>query len=343
VPGISRNALWQAVAVLAAAGALAACSSHATGPSPTQPSAGGVASAGTEGSAATTGLGAPSPSASVKPFPNGAGVTDTALPLRAAFYYPWYPENFAGSGSHYLPSAGRYNGDDPTVVDRQIADMQYAGLQAGIASWWGRGKREDRRFALLLKEAEKLRFSWTVYYELEGSGDPSPATLSSDLAYLRRYTSSPAFLHVNGKAVIFAYGDGTDSCAMVDRWHNADTTGFFVVLKVFGGYRDCRNQPNGWHQYAPAGGLDVQNGYSAVCSPGFWKNDTATARLARDPARFRRDATTVATSKAPFQLVTTYNEWGEGTSVESTTDWPSPSGHGVYVDILHEVFGAHPR
>lgn len=37
------------------------------------------------------------------------------------------------------------------------------------------------------------------------------------------------------------------------------------------------------------------------------------------------------------------NEWGEGTSVESTKDWPSASGHGVYLDILHDVFGAHPR
>ena len=39
----------------------------------------------------------------------------------------------------------------------------------------------------------------------------------------------------------------------------------------------------------------------------------------------------------------TYNEWGEGTAVESATDWPSSSGHGAYMDVLHEVFAAHPR
>jgi hypothetical protein len=63
----------------------------------------------------------------------------------------------------------------------------------------------------------------------------------------------------------------------------------------------------------------------------------------RDLARFRQDATTVATSGDPFQLVVTYNEWGEGTAVESSTGWPSASGHGAYLDILHEVFTAHPR
>jgi hypothetical protein len=51
----------------------------------------------------------------------------------------------------------------------------------------------------------------------------------------------------------------------------------------------------------------------------------------------------MAASKSPFQLVTTYNEWGEGTSVESATQWPSASGHGQYVDVLHSVFAAYPR
>ncbi|GII54759.1 hypothetical protein Pth03_31480 [Planotetraspora thailandica] len=131
---------------------------------------------------------------------------------------------------------------------------------------------------------------------------------------------------------------------MAARWAKANKiAGYYVVLKVFGGYRSCADQPQGWHQYAPGGSLDLQAGYSAVVSPGFFRYDQKTPMLPRDPARFRKDATTVATSGAPFQLVTTFNEWGEGTSVESTTDWPSKDGHGVYIDILHEVFGAHPR
>jgi hypothetical protein len=33
--------------------------------------------------------------------------------------------------------------------------------------------------------------------------------------------------------------------------------------------------------------------------------------------------------------VTTFNEWGEGTAVESATEWASPSGYGAYLDALH--------
>ncbi|WP_370097592.1 sigma-70 family RNA polymerase sigma factor [Streptacidiphilus sp. MAP12-20] len=286
----------------------------------------------------------PSPSVASKPSATAkpAAVTDTRLPVRAAFYYPWYPENFSGSGSHYTPSAGRYSVDVPATVDRQIKDMQYGGLQAGISSWWGAGKREDKRLPLLMSEGAKLGFSWTVYYEQEAYSNPSATAIRSDLEYLRRYSAQKAWLHIDGKPVIFVYGGGGDGCAMATRWAQANRTeGYYVVLKVFGGYRDCADQPQGWHQYASA--LDVQKGYSAILSPGFWKNDAKIPTVPRDLARFRRDATTVATSGEPFQLVVTYNEWGEGTAAESSTAWPSSSGHGAYLDILHQVFAAHPR
>ena len=267
---------------------------------------------------------------------------NTALPVRAAFYYPWYPENFQNNGSHYTPSAGNYSVDDPSTVDRQIEDMQYGGLQAGIVSWWGIGLREDKRMPLLMSEAAKLGFSWSAYYEKQGYGDPSVAEITSDLIYLRRYSDQRAWLHINGLPVIFVYAQGTDGCGMATRWAEANQTAhYYVVLKVFPGYRSCADQPQGWHQYADD--LDIQPGYSAIASPGFFKYNEAAPSVPRDPATFRQDVTEVAESGDPFQLIISYNEWGEGTAVESSTVWSSPSGHGVYMDILHEVFAAHPR
>jgi hypothetical protein len=46
-------------------------------------------------------------------------------------------------------------------------------------------------------------------------------------------------------------------------------------------------------------------------------------------------------SNAPWQLITTFSEWGEGTSVEDATEWDSASGFGVYLDALHDS-GAPP-
>ncbi|MDX6362715.1 MAG: hypothetical protein QOC85_1725 [Streptomyces sp.] len=314
------------------------------------PAAAGTRPTATPSAAKTTASSTARPSAKASPKSaapkaapaNTAAVTNTKLPVRAAFYYPWYPENFAGAGSQYTPSAGKYDVDRAATVERQIKDMQYGGLQAGISSWWGEGKREDERLPLLMSKGAELGFSWTVYYEHEAYADPSATEIRKNLDYLRKYSDQKTWLHVDGKPVIFVYGGGGDACDMATRWTRANRTeGYYVVLKVFGGYRDCAAQPEGWHQYAS--GLDVQKGYSAIVSPGFWKNTDKKPTVARDLDRFRADATTVATSGEPFQLVVTYNEWGEGTSVESSTDWPSSSGHGAYLDILHEVFARHPR
>jgi hypothetical protein len=40
-------------------------------------------------------------------------------------------------------------------------------------------------------------------------------------------------------------------------------------------------------------------------------------------------------SGEPWQFVTTFNEWGEGTAVEGATEWATASGHGAYLDALH--------
>ena len=85
----------------------------------------------------------------------------------------------------------------------------------------------------------------------------------------------------------------------------------------------------------PAVASDSQAGYSYAISPGFYKKGETAPRLARDPARWTANVQAMVASNAPWQLVTTFNEWGEGTSVESAQEWASPSGRGTYLDTLH--------
>jgi hypothetical protein len=42
-------------------------------------------------------------------------------------------------------------------------------------------------------------------------------------------------------------------------------------------------------------------------------------------------------SPAQFHFVISFNEWGEGTAIESAVQWASPSGYGRYLDVLHAV------
>jgi acid phosphatase type 7 len=264
--------------------------------------------------------------------------TQPSFPIRAAFYYPWFPEAWNQQGfnpfTNYNPSLGFYDASQ-AVTKQHIAAMQYGGIQAGIASWWGQGSKTDTHIPGLLQAAAGTNFRWSIYYENESQGDPSVSQLTNDLTYLRdKYGNDPSFLRINGKFVIFVYADGADACDMADRWKQANTVGAYIVLKVFSGYRNCATQPDSWHQYSPAVAADSQKGFSYAIAPGFWKKGDAV-RLARDLNRWNQNVRDMIASGAPWHLVTTFNEWGEGTSVESAKEWETGSGYGAYLDALH--------
>lgn len=284
----------------------------------------------------STNTSTPTASPTTSPFtatPTPLSGGSLTLPLRLAFYYPWFPEAWTQGGiypyTNYTPTLGFYDSSSLQIINQHIADMQYADIQGGIASWWGQKTPTDGRIKTLLSAAGS-GFKWTLYYEPEGSGNPTSAAISSDLSYIfNNYAQNQGYLRIGGKPVLFVYADATDGCGMADRWKAANTLGFYMVLKVFGGYTACLNQPEGWHQYGPAVNYDQQGSYSVTISPGFWKKGN-TAMLPRDLTRWNQDISNMVAANPNFQLITTWNEWGEGTSVESSLEFGR-----AYLDALH--------
>jgi hypothetical protein len=264
---------------------------------------------------------------------------EPSFPIRAAFYYPWFPEAWTQPGiypyTNFTPTLGYYSSSDLNIIKKHIAMMQYGNIQAGISSWWGQGTPTDTRVAGLLSAAAGSAFRWTLYYEPEGVGNPSASQIQSDLTYiLSHYGKDPGYLRVNGKFVVFVYAEPNDACGMADRWKQANTMGAYVVLKVFAGYASCASQPDSWHQYSPAVASDQQGSSSYSISPGFWLKGQ-TVRMARDPIRWSQNVRDMVASGVNWQLITTFSEWGEGTAVEPAAQWSSASGYGQYLDVLH--------
>jgi hypothetical protein len=291
--------------------------------------------------AAPTNTPTPPPAATPTPAPTSLADPQPSFPIRAAFYYPWFPEGWNQQGMNpftvYHPTLGYYDSSASSTLAAHLAAFRYANIDVGISSWWGQGSATDNRMPQILAATAGTPTRWTIYYEPEGSSDPSVSQLTADLTYLRdHYGSDPSYLRVNGHFVVFVYADAADACGMVDRWTQANAgIGAYVVLKVFSGYKTCTNQPDSWHQYAPAVATDSQAGYSYAISPGFYKANEAAPRLVRDPTRWYSNVQAMIASGAPWQLITTFSEWGEGTAVESATEWGSSSGYGVYLDALH--------
>jgi Calcineurin-like phosphoesterase len=273
-----------------------------------------------------------------------ARATDSTTPMTAVFFYD---QSFRHAADHFQPALSPYSDTNPTHVAAEVAGMRYAGFQAAIASWWGvNAHHENTAFPVLYRAAAAQRLGVIPYYEPEGQGDPSVAQIQADLAYLLSYANANpnAAVRIGGKPVIFVYNAGATGCGEVTKWKTA-TNGFsswYVNMKVFDGFRTCPDQPSSWHQYGPAArdGQSVHLPWSFNIAPGFWHYNEATPRLARDPARWAQNVARMKASGAQWQLVTSWNEWGEATSIEpsalsSPATWQSSSGWGTYADELH--------
>jgi hypothetical protein len=269
------------------------------------------------------------------------------FPIRAAFYYPWFPQAWRQQGldpfTHYAPALGLYASGSRAVIEQHLHDFGYGGIQAGISSWWGQRAPSDKVFAKLLAVTNSTRskIRWAIYYEPEGQGDPTVERLVGDLRYIRdHYRWNRAYLRVQSRFVVFVYADENDGAAMAARWRTANAqigNAAYVDLKVFPGYRSSIEAAASWHQYAPAHADDNRAGYSYTISPGFYKASEQTPRLDRDVDRWKTSVGAMVASRAPWQLITSFNEWGEGTAVEPASEWASPSGFGAYLDVLHEI------
>lgn len=236
------------------------------------------------------------------------------MSVRAAFYYPWFPETWAETPVAE-PSIGRY-ASSLGVIQNHVGLMQGAKIQAAVSSWWGQNTPYEPRFQLCLDAALNTKFKWCPYYEKEGFGNPDTASVEDDLTFIwDHYVAHPNYLRRESKPVIFVYGAGDDKQAYVQRWHDANKGRFHVVLKLFDGFKTISPQPESWHEYAPANAISDFRPYSISVSPGFAMKDQPV-RLSRDLERFRADCRTMRLSNPYWQLFTTFNEHGEGTAIE---------------------------
>lgn len=252
---------------------------------------------------------------------------------RAAFYYPWFPATWTVNGSHvfYRPTLGYYSSDSTLVANTHIQALDYAKVNVAIASWWGQGQQsEQTRIPLLLDRTRETGspLKWALYYEKEGFSDPAVADVVADLAYLARYASRPEYARRGGRPVLFVYNADDASCAVVDKWRAATAGQWYLALKVFPGAESCASQPDLWHEYAPSRS-SVIVGQSYSVSPGFWRADEPSARLPRDLVAWGAAVRAMVASGKPWQLVATFNEFGEGSAVESTVEWGN-----AYLDVL---------
>jgi acid phosphatase type 7 len=262
---------------------------------------------------------------------------ETTPPVKAAFFYPWFPET-ENWQTQYSPALGTYDSSNPTLLAAQMAQLRWAGLDAVISSWWGPGSPTDQRMPAVLDAAAGQGLTVSAYYESEGAADPTVDDIKADLGRLTTLAVHEAWLMVDAKPVLFVHNANDTTCELVRKWRQAAGADWYLNLEVFDGHARCPDQPDSWHEYSAADALSTHAPYSVSASPGFWKFDELKARLDRNVARWRADLSTMADAEVQWKLLTSFNEWGEGTAIEPATQWQTPNGMGEYLSAARQVF-----
>ena len=261
-----------------------------------------------------------------------------ARKLVLAAYHPWYGTNYSSPKLADRPSNPRHTRSPAGVLDmtRQAAS---AGIDGFVVSWAG-AAQNGAGFDLALRAAERTGTVATAYLEAQAARSPQVAARWLDEA-LRR-SASPAFLKSGGVPVVFVF-----------RMNTLRPTGWKWVLdelrargrrvKLVGdaGLQAYGSVEWGFHQYSPNGQTPEGNrlwnrrsvaearlladgpakAFVATVSPGF-DNRRAVGPsgkyVARGTAGERYAAIWEAAlaSNADWILVTSWNEWFEGTAVE---------------------------
>ena len=274
--------------------------------------------------------------ASARPDVDAGGSLEPAPRAETAiFYYAWFgtPEGDgafhhwqqggsappAQVGSSYYPSRGAYSSSDAVVLGGQMHEIARAGIGTVIVSWWGRGSLEDRRLPLVLAAARAQGLA--VAAHLEPYAGRTVASTGADIAYLRALGVTDFY--------VWASVDLPD-----DEWLALNET--LADVRLFAN----TNLPG----KAAAGGFDGVYTYDVLLYGGrFFPRYCAQARrleLLCAPSvgpgydarratpdlrlRPRRDGATydamwqgAIQARPDVVTVTSYNEWHEGTQIES--------------------------
>jgi len=259
---------------------------------------------------------------------------------------------------------GAYDSTDPDIVRQHIRMAKAAGIDAFISSWWGINTFEDRAFNVLLTQSATANFHVTIYLETAPywylDENTAYSELLRDLRYIYdNYATHPAFYKANlgtkPEPLVFIYVAGAWS---VEFWQKLieqlQTEG--KVIRFQGDTMDSTYLKvfDGIHTYFPLFSPDLgeyyttgfitsrllqqQTGqvkmFAATVAPGF---DATKISPGSDTIPHGDGATfdnvwELATSVgADAILVTSFNEWHEGTEVENSREYG-----GQYLEaILH--------
>lgn len=278
-----------------------------------------------------------------------------------AFYYAWFDQNTWGSGQAADTPLEPYNSADRATIERHVVQAQSAGIDALVQSWYGPAENPtETNFRSLLEVAQARGFKAAVDFEVTSPFLGDSGTVTNALAtLLATHAQHPAYFRHQGKPVIFFWRQqkfSVETWAAIRNQVDPGRGSYWVAEGTDISYQAIFD---GHHLYSiawagsPAGELskwadrvrsfesdhEVDRLWIATVMPGY--NDTRLPRansfaVSRRNGDYYRETWQGALASQPDMLIlTSFNEWLEGTQVE-----PSITYGNLYLDVTRELVTA---
>jgi hypothetical protein len=256
-------------------------------------------------------------------------------PATAIFYYPWFGtpsrdgeyDHWQQNGhspaedlaSSFYPSRGAYSSSDPSVLDGQMREIERAGVDEIVVSWWGRGTPVDDRLSAVIAAAST--HSLQVAAHLEPYTGRTVEGTARDIAYLETLGIRDFFVYRATDFPAAAWAPLTSSLSGVRLFAQTHLAGFGKAGGFQGIYtydtltyrgRTFARMCTAAHKLGILCVPSVGPGYSALRATGDTRvldrrSGSTYDSMWRSALRADSDLTTI----------TSYNEWNEGTQIES--------------------------
>ncbi len=261
-------------------------------------------------------------------------------------FMPWF-----GEKNHML---AQYRSDEPEQIRSQINDMMSRGIAGAFIAWYGQHDDfKDKVTERFMRESERRGFQFALSYSgtldqcAKNPGCDVTESIVSEINYAnRRYMGSPAYVHVDGRPVFFIF-DLTKYSIDWNRVRNEVQGQPLLLFRNSGGFN--HSQSDGAYAWlAPEGSkggdpasleyLDrfyktaAQNRDRVVIGSAYKGFDDSLASWGKNRhipeqcgltwlSTFAEvDRYYSAKNQLPMLLIVTWNDYEEGTEIETGID-----------------------